>query len=84
MAEELITWIKTTSAPASASAIAMAWPMPRVPPVTTALRPSSEKRDCRALAMMLVLRACVSVGLEDICFEERLQLCAKDAQICFP
>lgn len=32
------------SAPASASAYAMAWPIPRVPPVTMAVLPSREKR----------------------------------------
>src|ERR1700742_2245582 len=32
------------SAPACAKAMAMARPMPRLPPVTTALRPASEKR----------------------------------------
>src|SRR5580693_6282010 len=31
----------TTRAPAPASAAAMAWPMPELPPVTTATRPSS-------------------------------------------
>jgi hypothetical protein len=30
------------SAPASANAIAIAWPIPRVPPVTTAVLPASE------------------------------------------
>jgi hypothetical protein len=33
------------SAPASAKAKAMAWPMPRVPPVTRAVLPLREKRD---------------------------------------
>jgi hypothetical protein len=33
------------SAPASASAIAIAAPMPRVPPVTRAVLPASEKRE---------------------------------------
>ena len=32
----------TTLAPARARAVAMAWPMPELPPVTTATRPSSE------------------------------------------
>lgn len=33
------------SAPASARAMATDWPMPRVPPVTTAVWPSREKRE---------------------------------------
>ena len=39
------TWTKRMWwAPASARAMAMAWPMPRVPPVTTAVWPWREKR----------------------------------------
>jgi hypothetical protein len=33
------------SAPASARASAIAWPIPRVPPVTMAVLPAREKRD---------------------------------------
>lgn len=38
------TWTRIRSAPASARATATAWPMPRVPPVTTAVWPSRENR----------------------------------------
>lgn len=38
------TWTRIRSAPASARAMATAWPMPRVPPVTTAVWPSRENR----------------------------------------
>ena len=37
------TWMRMISAPASAIAIAIACPIPRVPPVTTAVFPESEK-----------------------------------------
>ena len=37
------TWMRMISAPASAIAIAIACPIPRVPPVTTAFFPESEK-----------------------------------------
>lgn len=37
-------WTRIRSAPASARATATAWPMPRVPPVTTAVWPSRENR----------------------------------------
>ena len=39
------TCIRMISAPASARAMAMAAPMPRVPPVTTAVLPSKENID---------------------------------------
>jgi hypothetical protein len=42
--EVSFTWIKRMSAPASARAIATAWPMPLVPPVMRAVCPSREKR----------------------------------------
>ena len=40
------TWTRRMFAPASASAIAIAWPMPRVPPVTRAVCPSRENSCC--------------------------------------
>lgn len=40
----VFTWTKMMSAPASARAIATAWPMPLVAPVMRAVCPSSEKR----------------------------------------
>lgn len=46
------TWMRTMSAPASAREIAMCAPMPRVPPVTTAVRPSREKRAGREGAIV--------------------------------
>ena len=42
----LHTWTSKMSAPASASAIAMACPIPLVPPVTRAVWPSSENNCC--------------------------------------
>ena len=47
------------SAPASARAMAMAWPMPRVPPVTTAVCPVSEKSE-ETVAAILIVVLCVS------------------------
>jgi hypothetical protein len=42
------------SAPASARAIAIAWPIPRVPPVTSAVCPSREN-NCITGAMIVVV-----------------------------
>ena len=42
----LDTWTSKISAPASASAKAMACPIPLVPPVTRAVWPSSENNCC--------------------------------------
>lgn len=50
------TWMRTMSAPASAREMAMCAPMPRVPPVTTAVRPSREKRAGREGAIVGRLR----------------------------
>lgn len=49
---EGVTWMRTMSAPASAREMAMCAPMPRVPPVTTAVRPSREKRAGREGAIV--------------------------------
>lgn len=43
--EEMTTWTRIISAPASARAIAIAAPMPRVPPVMRAVLPWREKRE---------------------------------------
>lgn len=40
-----LTWIKIMSAPASASPMATAWPMPRVAPVMRAVEPSRENME---------------------------------------
>jgi hypothetical protein len=42
------------SAPASARAMAMDWPMPRVPPVTRAVWPDREK-SCWTVVMVVML-----------------------------
>lgn len=44
------------SAPASANAIAIAAPIPLVPPVMTAVRPSSENRLASDVDMMIAFR----------------------------
>ena len=55
--EDIIqTWIRMMSAPASASAIATACPMPLVPPVTRAVCPSREN-----IAIVVLLAMTVSV-----------------------
>lgn len=41
----MTTWTRIISAPASARAIAIAAPMPRVPPVMRAVLPWREKRE---------------------------------------
>lgn len=45
------TCTRMRSAPASARAMAMAWPMPRVPPVRRAVCPSREKSALVAIAV---------------------------------
>lgn len=57
------TWIRMMSAPASASEMAMWAPMPRVPPVTTAVRPSREKREGREGAIVEDLELRVRDGV---------------------
>jgi hypothetical protein len=49
----LVTWTRRMSAPASARAMAMDWPMPRVPPVTRAVWPDSEK-SCWTVVMVVM------------------------------
>lgn len=49
---EGLTWTRRMSAPASARARAIDWPMPRVPPVTRAVWPSSEKSCCTDAMLM--------------------------------
>ena len=43
------------SAPASARAMAIDWPMPRVPPVTRAVWPSSEKSCCTDVMLAVLV-----------------------------
>lgn len=50
----MITWTRRISAPASARAIVMAWPMPLVPPVTKAVCPSREN-SCSTEVMIAVV-----------------------------
>ena len=52
------TWIRTMSAPASAIAIAIACPIPRVPPVTTAVFPESEKSFIVASMVLVCMSDC--------------------------
>lgn len=49
------TWTRIMSAPASARAIAIAAPMPRVPPVTRAVLPWREKREGIVSAIFLIV-----------------------------
>ena len=49
----IITWTSRISAPASARAIAMACPMPLVPPVTNAVFPSREN-NCNVEPILLI------------------------------
>jgi hypothetical protein len=48
------TWTRRISAPASASAMAIAWPIPRVPPVTRAVWPDREKSSCTVVIVSVV------------------------------
>lgn len=57
------TWMRMMSAPASASEMAMWAPMPRVPPVTTAVRPSREKMEGREGAIVEDLELRVGDGV---------------------
>jgi len=54
------TWTSNTSAPDSANAIVMAWPIPLVPPVTKAVLPSKLKSCWIA---DIVLDVCVMCSL---------------------
>lgn len=54
----MLTCTRSTSAPASANAIAIAWPIPRVPPVTRAVFPSREKSCWTEFILPGVLSRC--------------------------
>ena len=51
------TCTNTMSAPASARAKAIAWPMPRVPPVTRAVLPVKENKDVTVAAIVGIICA---------------------------
>ena len=59
----MFTCIRTISAPASARAMAAAWPIPLVPPVTRAVCPSRENIWAVADAMLCIWRPGTSPGV---------------------